>query len=378
MEIDDIKPIVIDNGSGFTKAGFAGEDAPRYIFPTIVGRKKINNQYPNMIEIELKNAYIGEEAITKRGVLTLRNPIERGIVTNWDDMEKIWHHTFYNKLRVAVEEHPVLLTEPPLNPKANREKLTQIMFETFGIPAMYLGMTSTLAIYSSGRTTGVTVEIGDGVSHSVPIYEGYALPHAILRLDLAGRDLTDYLAKILNENGYPFVTSDERQIVDDIKEKFCYSAYDFENEMENSDENLIEKKYELPNGDIVKLAKERFRCPEALFKPSLIGKEEKGIHEITFNTLLKCSIDIRKNLYENIVLSGGTSMLPGLADRLQKEITQLAPQYVKVNITNPSERKFSVWIGGSMLASLSTFSSMWVTKDEYDESGPPIVHRKCF
>ena len=365
--------VIIDNGTGFTKAGFSGEEGPRAVFPAVVGRPKTASA---MVGGEKKDYYVGQQAEEKRGILHLNYPIQDGIVNNWDDMEKVWEHCFTNELRCSPEEHKVMLTEAPLNPKENREKMATIMFETFNVPGLYVAIQAVLSLYSAGKFTGIVDDSGDGVTHFVPIYDGYSLPHAVVRMDLAGRKLTEFMFKILRELGINFTTSAEKEIVKDIKEKCCYVALDYEEELKS----VQEMKYELPDGVVVTIKDQRIRCPEALFKPELVGYEPGGIDKRLYESIQKCDIDIRKDLYPTIVLSGGSTMYEGLPERLQKEVKALAPESMKeqVKVIAVPERKYAVWIGGSILSSISTFDSMWITKDEYNESGATIVHRKCF
>ncbi|XP_009672028.1 actin-related protein T3 [Struthio camelus] len=292
-------------------------------------------------------------------------------------MEAVWKNVYDNDLQMQPSEQPVILTEAPLNPLVNREKMTELFFERFDVPALYVSIQAVLALYASGLTTGCVVDSGDGVTHSVPIFEGYCLPHGVLQLDLAGRDLTDYLTQLLRDSGTSLDTAAGKQLVQNIKEKLCYVCLNLEEEMAKKPSE-VEKTYHLPDGNEVKVQDQRFRCPEALFYPHNIGVEAPGIDKLCFSSITKCDVGLRAYFYSNIILSGGSSLFPGIAERFNKEMVHMVPGDVKVKVSAPPERKFSAWIGGSILASLSAFQQMWITVAEYREVGPNIVHRKCF
>ena len=371
------KGVVLDNGTGISKNGFGGEDQPRSVFPTVIGKPKYGNIMPDVKDYS-REWYIGEEAMELKGIMNLQYPIEHGVVEDWPAMERIWHYTFYTDLRIDPSEFPVLLTEAPLNPRLNREKMTEIMFETFNVPAMYIATQAVLSLYASGRTTGCVIDIGDGVSHVVPIFEGFALTHAIQRIDLAGRDVTNYLRRLLRQSGYTFDSSAEKETVRDIKEKLCYVALDPEKEIMISKRvSGMQKNYMLPDGETINIGIERFLAPESLFNPTVLGKELDPLDDIIVQTISDCEVDLRRDFYSNIVLSGGSTMFPGFKQRLAREIKEQIPDSVDVRIISPPERMYSVWIGGSILGSLKSMSKMWVTRRDFKEMGPEVIHR-CF
>jgi len=266
------------------------------------------------------------------------------------------------------------LTEAPLNPRRNREKSAEIFFETLNAPALFLSMQAVLSLYATGRTTGVVLDAGDGVTHAVPIYEGFALPHSIMRVDIAGRDVTRYLRFLLRKEGINFRTSSEFEIVRTIKERECYLSTNPTKD-ENNESGRI---FRLPDGSQLDIGNARFRAPEVLFRPDLVGEECESLHEVLLFAIQKSDTDLRKILYQNIVLSGGSTLFKGFGDRLLSEVRKLAPKDIKIKISAPQERLYSTWIGGSILASLDTFKKMWVSKKEFEEEGQRAIHRKTF
>ncbi|KAI1608743.1 actin-like protein [Exophiala viscosa] len=370
-------PIVLDNGSGTIRAGYAGNDLPAAYFPSWVGRPKHVRALAGALEGDV---FIGAKAQELRGLLKIRYPLEHGIVTDWDDMEKIWRYVFEQELKVLSEEHPVLLTEPPLNPRQNRETAAEILFEQFNVPAIYMSIQAVLSLYASGRTTGIVLDCGDGVSHAVPVYEGFAIPSSIRRIDVAGRDVTEHMQLLLRKNGHVFHTSAEKEIVRLMKEKTAYVALDPRKEEKDWSQGLWKNEkrdieYVLPDGQKIKLGAERFRAPEILFEPDLIGLEYPGVHQMVVDAINRTDMDLRKNLFGNVVLSGGTTLCKGFPDRLLYEMQRLAVKDMRIKIFAPPERKYSTWIGGSILAGLSTFRKMWVSIDDWHEN-PDIIHTK--
>jgi len=374
---DENTVVVLDNGSGMMKAGFAGEEAPQCVFPAIVGRPKTQSA---MLGTNQKQEYIGDEAAQKRGILNLAYPIAAGIVESWEDMEKVWHHTFYNELRVSPNEiKGVLLTEAPRQPKANREKMVQIMFETFEVQNIYVAIQAVMSLYSAGRTTGLVTDSGDGVSHTVPVFEGFSLPHAVERMEIAGRVLTGYLQKLLLEAGHNFTSAAEIEIVREIKEELCYVAQDYAAEKEQCSKNAEQdKQYTLPDKAVITVpGSVRIGAPELIYQPNLNGMSCKSIDALAWASVSASDIDVRRELCKNIIMSGGSTMYEGMADRLKQELVSRAPSGAEIRVVAAADRKYAVWKGGSTLASLSTFASSWVTKEDYEEHGAAVIHRKC-
>ncbi len=296
-------------------------------------------------------------------------------------------------LNTNPSEHPILLTEPPNNPISNRSTISEIFFETYRSPALFFSPPAVLSLYASGRTTGIVLDVGEGTSHVIPVYEGYALQHSIQRSDVAGKDVTNHLLHLLRKNsGLVFTTSAERDLVKMMKEEICYvnpmssnssstgstgtggnSSGDGNNKSATSNDKIT---YQLPDGQPVSISSsERQLAPEILFNTNLIGSEETNVADTLISSIMKSDLDLRPTLFTQIVLAGGSTMIPGFGDRLLSEVRSRAPAHTRIRISAPPDRVYSAWAGGSILASLATFKNMWVTRTDYEEYGDSLMYR---
>ena len=369
---------VIDNGSGYMKAGFSGEESPKIMFPTMVGKTKVEGIY---VGDEKKESIIGSEAEKKFGILDISYPIQGGVVVNWDEMERIWANTFYTELKIAPEEHNLLLSESPFTSRKDREKTLEMMFETFNCASTYIVAQSVLAAYSVGKSTGISIDCGHTSLNFAPIYEGFLIRNSVHHIPIAGKDINDLMINLLMKNGQVIESKMQKQSIIKAKELYCYFAQDFKNEEKEFDNNGEEiKEWELPDKRKIKIGKERFQSTEVLFNPKKFGYDYSNFQELFKKTVKSIDTDLREIMLANIIFNGGTTLIKGFKSRVNQEIEEAGKDYeFKKKIHTYPEAQFMAWIGGSILSSLSNFENLWITKAAYKEEGKAtIVHKKCF
>ncbi|KAM7347440.1 uncharacterized protein ACRADG_007001 [Cochliomyia hominivorax] len=368
--------LIIDCGSDSAKIGFGGETKPRISIPTLVGRPKRGAAVGSRTE---RDTFVGTEAQQRRVILNLNSPIERGIITNWDDLEIYFNYIFQEALQINPSLYNILLTETLNNPSRNREKLLELMLETFQFKSFFLAPAPPLALYAYGFYTGIVLDSGDGQTHIVPVYEGFSMPHSTRYIPLGGKDinkmLENNLARQPNAANY-FRKTLDREFLRHLKEELCYVAFDYREELYKH----IGKSqtYRLPDGNYINLNNELFHCPEALFEPNMLDIKTGGIHENIFRAVQLTDSSIRHLLYDHIVLSGGNTLFSGLQHRLSKELRFISEPDATIRIHAKSDRNSAVFMGASLLGSLAKFKKMSITYEEYFENGPSIVKRKCF
>ncbi|XP_008584646.1 PREDICTED: actin-like protein 9 [Galeopterus variegatus] len=365
--------VVIDMGTGTCKVGFAGQARPTYTVATIVGchpNKPATTGQPRLA------TFIGEAARV-HPELTLVQPLHGGIIVDWEAAELIWRHILEHDLQVATQDHPLLFSDPPFSPATNREKLVEVAFESLHSPAMYVASQSVLSVYAHGRVSGLVVDTGHGVTYTVPVFQGYNLPHATERLDLAGNHLTAFLAETLVRSGLS-LGEQGLDIVQNIKHQYCYVASDIQKEQARP-EHQYRQTLQLPDGQTATLGRELFQCPELLFNPPEIpGLSPVGLPTMAQQSLYKVPREVQAEVAQQVLLCGGSSLFTGFEGRFRAELLSRLPPEAHVAVVAQPTRNISVWIGGSILASLRAFQSCWVLREQYEEQGPHVVYRKCY
>ena len=380
-------PVVLDLGTGFLKVGLSTSTTPDFLLPNTVGRPILRSD-ESFSKQQLKDIMICDETSPVRQYLDLTLPVEHGVVTNWDDETLVLDYIFKNKLQINNPDHPILITEAPMNPKENRKKMCEIFFETLGFPQLQVAPQALLVLYAQGLVTGLVVDSGDGVTHIMPIAENCLLPHCIGRMNIAGRDITEHMVKLLTLRGYTFHKTSDFDVVREIKEKLCFISADIQADRKLARETTAYVvPYTLPDSRLIKVSGERFEAPEVIFNPAAIGAEGNGLSELVFDTIMKTDIDLRKKFFEAIVVSGGTTMFPGMSTRLNNDLRRLVKDRIlggdekklstyKIHVEDPPNRRFLVYLGATVLANLSNGkSNMWASKADWAEDPHKVINR---
>lgn len=358
----------------------------------------------------------------RRDNLEITPTVVDGLYSDMEAVSALWHHSFSDRLRLDPTEHPMLLAEPTFNTRDLREATVQMIFEQYGVPAAFLAKNAVLSAFATGRQTALTVDCGHEGTVVAGVHDGYVLDKSVTRAPVAGSLLTRCMLRSVGQRSgvairprYAFQRKElaagqfeviqaqfsspvrqsyhdwqVTQVAADIKETVCrVSDTTFE---EERNANIPTVTYELPDGTEIQIGADRFKVPEVLFHPELAttfdgvgdtkgygGVPVKSLQALVMDSVNRCDVDVRREMFGGIVLTGGTSLFNQLRDRLEKELTDEAPQVARVKVMSPVnalERRFSVWIGGSILASLGSFQQMWMSKAEYEEHGPALIHRK--
>lgn len=414
MSKSGLPAVVIDNGTGYTKMGYAGNCEPQYITPTVIstqegkGSQKAATQKKGIEDLDF---YIGDEALSYSKTYDTFYPVRHGQVENWTHMEYFWEQCIFKYLRCEPEDHYFLLTEPPLNAPENREYTAEIMFETFNVPGLYIAVQAVLALAASWTSrnvkertlTGTVIDSGDGVTHVIPVAEGYVIGSSIKHIPLAGRDMTAFVQQLMRERSEPIPPAESMEVAKRVKEQYSYVCPDIVKEFTKYDSEPSKwfKTYTGVNSITKKpytvdVGYERFLGPEIFFNPEIFSSDFlTPLPKVVDDTIQTCPIDVRRGLYKNIVLSGGSTMFKDFGKRLMRDVKRSVDYRIKrseelsggkikavpleVNVISHHMQRYAVWFGGSMLASTPEFYNVCHTKAQYDEIGPSICrHNPVF
>ncbi|CAN6610038.1 actin-related protein 3 [Trichomonascus vanleenenianus] len=405
--------VVMGNGTGYTKLGYAGNDSPSFVFPTVIATRqgsgskgKGGAHLSGKRGTEDLDFFIGDEALVKgEGAgYGINYPIRHGQIENWDHMERFWENSIFKYLRCEPEDHHFLLTEPPLNPPENRERTAEIMFETFNCAGLYIAVQAVLALAASWTSskvtertlTGTVIDSGDGVTHVIPVAEGYVIGSAIKNIPIAGRDITYFIQSLLRDRNE---ADTSLRTAERIKEEYCYVCPDIVKEFNRYDReperlaHLMVEKVVGTKPTRVDIGYERFLAPEIFFNPEIASNDFlTPLPDVVDAVVQACPLDVRKGLYKNIVLSGGSTMFRDFGRRLQRDIRSLVDTRIHrseqlsgakssgidvqvITHKKHQRQRNAVWFGGSLLAQTPEFKNFCYTKKDYDERGPGIVRQ---